>query len=100
MPKNIDPIRKGVKINQFLVSTNKTIAEVRHIVENTVEVFERDSQKFATADISPAGNVGEMAIRLTQANLKAIFSILFLGSYPIISFYFGITINIQASFFL
>lgn len=57
MPKNVDPIRKGEKINQFLVSTNKTIAEVRHIVENTVEVFERASQKFATADISPAGNV-------------------------------------------
>jgi len=57
MPKNIDPIRKGVKINQFLVSTNKTIAEVKHIVENTVEVLERANQKFATAAIAPTGNV-------------------------------------------
>jgi len=75
---------KGIQ-NQFFNSLNKTIAEVKQIVEKIADVFDRANQKLATADISPAGNVVEIGIRLIPASLKNNFSIPFFGSYPMFS---------------
>jgi hypothetical protein len=73
---------KGIQ-SQFSNSIYNKIADVKLIVEKTADVFDRESQKLATACISPACNVEEMDIRLIPATLKRHSSNLFSGTYPI-----------------